>query len=300
MTAKLSSRRRRRLLRWIAFLIAAAIVVLYLALPIGFAVSVVLPYQQTVGAPPAGFEAVTLTTDDQVELAGWYKPPSNGAVIIVLHGAGGSREEMRSYTDLLTRHGYGVLALDLRGHGSSDGRTNRFGWQGTRDVGAAIKFLQSREDVKAIGGLGSSLGGEVLLGAASTYPEIKAIIADGATTRSLDELLMLESERPLYRNFTARVMYAAVQIFSGETPPVPLLDSMLAAPVTSYLLIAGGANQREVAFNQLFTRATSNRSELWIAPEAPHTGAFALYPAEYEQHVIEFFATTLLQEFTAQ
>ena len=225
----------------------------------------------------------------RVELAAWYKPPSNGAVIIVLHGAGGSREGMRSHIDLLTRHGYGVLALDLRGHGGSEGRTNRFGWQGTRDVGAAINFLRSRDEVKAIGGLGSSLGGEVLLGAASTYPEIKAIVADGATTRSLDELLALPSEQPLHRNFTARVMYAAVQILSGETPPTPLLDSMIAAPMTSYLLIAGGDNQREVAFNELFAAAVPDRAELWIAPDAPHTGAFGRYPAEYEQRVIAFF-----------
>lgn len=295
MTAK-PSNRRRRVLRWITFLIVVVIVVLYIALPIGFAVSVVLPYQETVGAPPAGFEAITLMTDDHVELASWYKPPSNGAVIIVIHGAGGSREEMRSHIDMLTRHDYGVLALDLRGHGGSDGRTNRFGWQGTRDVGAAIKFLQSRNEVKAIGGLGSSLGGEVLPGAASAYPDIKAIVADGATTRSLDELLALPSERPLYRNFTARVMYAAVQVLSGETPPVPLLDSMIAAPSTAYLLIAGGGNQREVAFNELFAAAVPDRSELWIAPNAPHTAAFQLYPDEYEQRVITFFNATLLDE----
>lgn len=281
--------RRRRILRWIAFLIAAVIVVLYIALPIGIGVSVVLPYQETVGAPPAGFEAVTLTTEDGVALAGWYQPPRNGAVIIVLHGAGGSREGMRSHIDLLTRHGYGVLALDLRGHGGSEGRTNRFGWQGTRDVGAAINFLRSRDEVKAIGGLGSSLGGEVLLGAASTYPEIKAIVADGATTRSLDELLALPSEQPLYRNFTARVMYAAVQILSGETSPTPLLASLIAAPTTSLLFVAGGANQREVAFNELFAATVPDRSQLWIAPEAPHTGAFGRYPAEYEQRVIAFF-----------
>lgn len=286
----------RRLLRWIALLIMGAITIVYFAMPIGFAVSVILPYQETVGAPPTGFEAITLTTDDQIELAGWYKPPSNGAVIIVIHGAGGSRERMRSHIDLLTRHGYGVLALDLRGHGGSAGRTNRFGWQGTRDVGAAIKFLQSRAEVKVIGGLGSSLGGEVLLGAASAYPEIRAIVADGATTRSLDELLALPSERPLYRNFTARVMYAAVQLLSGETPPVPLLDSLIAAPSTAYLFIAGGDNDREVAFNELFAAAVPDRSELWIAPQAPHTGALALYPDEYEQRVITFFNATLLDK----
>ncbi len=298
MTAQPSSR-RRRVFRWIAFLIVAVIVLLYIVMPIGVGVSVVLPYKEAVGAPPTGFAAVTLTTDDQVKLAGWYKAPSNGAVIIVIHGAGGSREEMRAHIDLLTRHGYGVLAIDLRGHGSSEGRTNRFGWQGTRDVGAALKFLQSREEVKAIGGLGSSLGGEVLLGAAAAYPAIKAIVADGATTRSLDELLTLPSERPLYRNFTARVMYAAVQILSGETPPTPLLDSMVAAPTTSYLLIAGGGNQREVAFNELFAATTSDRAQLWIALQASHTGAFALYPAEYEQRVIEFFDRALLAKLAS-
>jgi uncharacterized protein len=263
-------------------------------------VSVVLPYQETVGAPPAGFESVTLTTADQVELAGWYKPPLNGAAIILSHGAGGSREGMRPYAELLARHGYGVLALDLRGHGASAGRTNRFGWQGTRDVGAAVAFLQARDEVKAIGGLGSSLGGEVLLGVASAYPGIKAIAADGATTRSLDELLALPSERPLVRNFTARVMYAAVQILSGETPPAPLLDSMIAAPATSYLLIAGGGNQREVAFNELFAASTPNRSQLWIAPEAAHTGAFGLYPEEYEQRVSAFFDAALLGKIAAE
>ncbi len=288
--------RRRRALRWIAFLIAAVIVVLYLALPIGVGVSVVLPYQETVGAPPAGFESVTLTTADQVELAGWYQPPLNGAAVILIHGAGGSREGLRPYAELLARHGYGVLALDLRGHGASAGRTNRFGWQGTRDVGAAVAFLQTRDEVKAIGGLGSSLGGEVLLGAASAYPGIQAIAADGATTRSLDELLALPSERPLVRNFTARVMYAAVQILSGETPPVPLLDSMIAAPSTSYLLIAGGGNQREVAFNEFFAAATPDRARLWIAPEAAHTGALGLYPEEYERRVIAFFDGVVLNQ----
>ncbi len=288
--------KRRRVLRWALFLIAAVLVVVYLALPIGIGVSVVLPAKETVGAPPAGFESVTLTTDDQVGLAAWYKPPLNGAAIILIHGAGGSREGMRPYAEMLARHGYGVLALDLRGHGASAGRTNRFGWQGTHDVGAAVVFLRGRDEVKAIGGLGSSLGGEALLGAASQYPAIKAIAADGATARSLDELLALPSERPLYRNFFSRVAYAAVQILSGEAPPAPLLDSMIAAPSTSYLLITGGDNQMEVAFNELFAASTPGRSQLWIAPNAPHTGAFGMYPDEYEQRVMAFFDQALLND----
>jgi hypothetical protein len=40
-----------------------------------------------------------------VTLAGRYTPPANGAAIILIDEAGGSREQLRSYADLLVRHG---------------------------------------------------------------------------------------------------------------------------------------------------------------------------------------------------
>lgn len=287
---------RRRALRWLVVLALVAIVVLYIIVPAAFGIAVIFPYQESVGAPPAGFEEIDLTTDDGVRLTAWYAPPSNGAAIILIHGAGGSREGVRDHAALLVENGYGVLALDLRGHGESDGTTNRFGWQGTRDVGAAVAFLRQRDEVEAIGGLGLSLGGEVLLGAASEYPELRAIVADGATQRSVAELRALESERPLYRNFTARVMYATVQLITGQKPPKPLLDSMREAGSTVFLLIAAGSNDMEIKFNDMFAATVGERATLWVAPEAGHTGAFSRYPDEYEQRVIGFFDAALLEQ----
>jgi fermentation-respiration switch protein FrsA (DUF1100 family) len=69
---------------------------------------------------------------------------------------------------------------------------------------------------------------------------------------------------------------------------------MLEANSTSFLFIAGGAKKMEVDFNELFAETIGERSELWIAPEASHTGAFTRYPDEYEQRVIDFFDRTLL------
>jgi hypothetical protein len=120
------------------------------------------------------------------------------------------------------------------------------------------------------------------------------MIADGATRRSTEELLALPSERPLVRNFTARVMFAAVQLLSGESPPKPLLNAMLASQSTRFLLIAVGRNELETSFNQLFAGALGSRANVWIAPETGHTGAFSRYPQEYEQRVIEFFDAALL------
>jgi pimeloyl-ACP methyl ester carboxylesterase len=268
-------------------------VLVYIGLPAGMAVYTVLPGKADVGEAPEGFSELTLQTEDGVSLRAWYRAPSNGAAIILIHGAGNSRESLRGYAKLLAGHGYGVLALDLRGHGESEGKTNRVGWQGSRDVGAAVAFLEGQEDVQAIGGLGISLGGEALLGAASQYPAIRAIAADGASQRCTAELLALESERPLVRSFTARVMYAAVQLFSGEKPPKPLLGSMVESGSTQFLLISAGQNGLETAFNQTFAQTLGSRATLWVAPEADHTAAFYVYPEEYEQKVMAFFETGL-------
>lgn len=286
--------RRRRVLRWAVRLIVLVLVALYVVFPIVMGVIVVFPYQESVGAAPDGFEAVTLEAEDGVKLAAWYAPPSNGAAIVLVHGAGGSREGVRRHADLLTKHGYGVLALDLRGHGESEGTTNRFGWQATRDIAAAVSYLEGRDEVTAIGGLGLSLGGEALLGAASALPVMRAIVADGATQRSLDELRALPSERPLVRNYVARVTFATVQILTGDDPPEPpLLESMVQAAGTEFLLIAAERDQQEVDFNELFAETVGERAALWVVPDAGHTGGLGLVPDEYEQRVIGFFARTL-------
>ncbi len=66
---------------------------------------------------------------------------------------------------MLVRHGYGVLLVDARGYDGSDGDPNLFGWSGAKDIDAAVAWLQRRPDVKGgrIGGIGFSVGGEVLL-----------------------------------------------------------------------------------------------------------------------------------------
>ncbi len=285
---------RKRVLRGLAIVLLVCVALLYLALPAAFGLYASLPNRQVAGAAPEGFKEISLATEDGVDLKAWYHPPANGNAILLLHGAGGSRESLRPYAAFLVRNGYGVLALDLRGHGESGGKTNKLGWQGTRDVGAAVTFLQRRHEVRSIGALGLSMGGEVLLGAAADYPAIRAIAADGATRRCTAELLALESERPLLRNFTARVMYATVGLLTGEASPRPLLDSMLASPETHFLLIAAGNNRLETSFNQLFATALGSRALLWIAPHADHTGALSLYPDEYEQQVIDFLQTELI------
>ncbi|TAJ45379.1 alpha/beta hydrolase [Methanofollis fontis] len=281
-------------LRPLLILTAAVVLLVYIGIPALFGVYAVLPAGEEVGPPPPGFEEVGFTTEDGIPLAAWYAPPSGtGAAIILIHGAGGSRHDICSYALMLQRHGYGVLAPDLRGHGMSGGGTNRFGWESDRDVGAAVAFLEGQEGVRAIGGMGLSLGGEVLLGAASAHPAVEAIVADGATHRSSADLLALESERPLERSFTARLMYAVVALLSGDAAPLPLPESIAGSGSTGYLLIAAGEKPMEEAFARLYAGEAGGRASVWVVPGAGHTGAYSLRPDDYERRVIAFFDAAL-------
>lgn len=285
--------RRRTLIRGCLIIFVLLAVLVYLVMPIAFAFYATRPLSSSVGAPPDGYEAVSLITEDGVKLAAWYAPPENGAVLILVAGASGTRKSMRSYATMLREHGFGILSLDLRGHGESEGNSNQYGWEGTQDIGAAVNFLREQEEVLSIGGLGTSLGGEILLGAASSYPEIQAIVSDGASFRSVEEYTALSYQRPLYRNFTTRVLYFGVALFSGDEPPLPIHKSIVAAPNTHFLFIAGDDNNVEVDYNEYFADLTGG--DLWIAPRVGHVQAFGHYPEEYTQRVITFFEATLLR-----
>ena len=133
----------------------------------------------------AAFEEVSFTTDDGLELQGWYVPSRNRAAVIAFPGRKGPQRQTR----MLVRHGYGVLLFDRRGEGDSEGDPNAVGWNGDRDIKAAIAFLHERPDVDPdrIGGIGLSVGGELMLETAAETDALKAVVSDGAGIRSVRE-----------------------------------------------------------------------------------------------------------------
>ena len=81
----------------------------------------VRPADRTPADWGAAYEDVTLSSDGG-HLRGWYVPSRNGAAVVLLHDHGANRLALAPHAAMLTRAGYGVLLLDLRAHGRSDGR----------------------------------------------------------------------------------------------------------------------------------------------------------------------------------
>ncbi len=284
----------RRLFRWFLILLAVLLFADFVLLPLGIAIYAASPASAEVGPPPDGFSELTLTTSDNVPLAAWYTPTQNGAAVILIHGSGGSRDDVREHAAMLAANGYGVLAFDGRGAGESGGRSNRYGWNGTRDVGAAVDYLAAQPDVKAIGGWGISLGGEMLLGAAGEYPQLAAIVADGATERCAAEKFDLESARGPLVQFHVGLTYLLVGLFTGDTPPTPMLASIRASENVRLLLVAAGNVPDEISYAGLYASAAPDRAGRWVALDVGHTGAWHAYRTEYTARVLEFFNANLL------
>jgi esterase/lipase len=275
-------------------IVLAAVSLLYIVYPIVLGLYVLARHPSTVGQPPKGFDNVTLNTAEGIKLAAWYAPPENGAVIILIHGGAGSRNGIRPYAEMLVDNGFGVFAFDLQGHGESEGAGNAFAWKATQDIGEVVEYLQKQDEVKYIGGLGVSLGGEVLLSSASTYPEIKAVVSDGATHRSIDDYVAVPEYNSFIGSWVQRVMYTTVRVFRGGAKPVPILESIKDAQETSLLLIAAGGVDDEIKYNTVFHNAVSDRSQLWVVPRVGHISAYYNYQDEYEEKVISFFEENLL------
>ena len=241
----------------------------------------------------AAHENVTLTTADGLRLTGWYVPSTNGAAVIVFAG----RTHTRAPARMLASHGYGVLLFDRRGEGTSDGDGNVYGWGGEEDIFAAVRFLQQRPEVDParIGGIGYSVGGELMLQAAAQSGALAAVVSEGAGTRTFAEE---REELPGPRNWVDYPLYAvknaAVAVFSNTAPP-PKLTALVPriAPRPVFLIWAPNGGNAET-MNPEYHRLAGDTASIWEMPGASHIGGLDDEPEEYERRVIQFFDQALL------
>jgi uncharacterized protein len=291
--------RARRIVRRAVLAVAAALVLYWVVVPAGLAL--VATHRPRDVGPVADLgrahEEVVVRTADGLDLWGQYVPPENAAVVIVL-----PVEWTTDHARMLVAAGYGVLALDPRGYGRSEGDPNAYGWAASRDVDAAVAWLRGRPEVDGdrVGGLGLSIGGEVTVEAAAGGDGLAAVVCEGAGIRSVREALVREGPSAIELALQYPmdlVQTVATAVFSGDAPPPSLRD--LAATVTPaalFLLYGENGQAVEETVNVPYFEAAGEPKELWEVPGAAHTGGLEAQPGEYERRVVGFFDRHLLGE----
>ena len=275
--------------------LGAALVVSTFLFPISISYVVTHAARATVPAADLGapFEEVELTTDDGLRLKGWYVRSRNRAAVISFPGRASSQKRAK----LLARHGYGVLLFDRRGEGESEGDPNLFGWQGERDVHAAVRFLQGRPDVDPgrIGGIGLSVGGEMMIEAAAESAALEAIVSEGASARSVRDVIANPGTtwQDVLGNGVATL---ATAVFSNNLPPADLKSLVPKISGAVFFVYGEKGQSVEEPANRAFYAVAHEPREIWEVPGSGHIGGTEARPREYEQRIVGFFDRYLLRD----
>jgi pimeloyl-ACP methyl ester carboxylesterase len=167
------------------------------------------------------YHSAAFRTADGVRLSAWYIPARNGAAVVLPPGSGSTRTAVLAQAAALARHGYGALLIDERGHGLSGGHAMDFGWQGGRDIAAAVSFLERQPDVSPAGiaMLGESMGGEQALAVMGSDPRIRAVVAEGVSGMQVaDKGWLPQGIDGVLQRSMEWVQYTAAGLLTGAPP----------------------------------------------------------------------------------
>ncbi len=190
---------------------------------------------------------------------------------------------------------YGVLLLDLRAHGESDGQVLPFGGPEIEDVRAAVNYLQTRPNVdpRRIGVIGWSLGAQIGLLGAARIPDVKAVVADGPGATTREDWPPPQTPGEWFYVPFDLVFYQVQPMFTHVTQPLSVKSAVAQIAPRPLLLISSGSEYEEHRMRYFYDAASEPKS-LWVIPEATHIDGLNKQPDEYEEKVVRFFEEALL------
>jgi uncharacterized protein len=259
-----------------------------------------VPVTETPADYDLEYETLTLATRDGYRLAAWYMPARNRAAVIVQHGYPNNRGAELYAARALVRHGYGVIMVDLRGQGESEGDTVSFGLREVHDVDAAYRHLLTRPEVdpQRIGAVGNSLGGVVVLLYATQNAQIKAVVAQAAFASLDDEVatgVKAITGLPAFP-FAALVCWFAERAAKFDSKQIAPIDAIAKISPRPVFLMQGGADTLiPIDSGQRLYEAAGEPRQLWFEPQVGHGGFGHARAEEYEARVVAFFDRYLLE-----
>jgi len=272
-------------------------------------------------------EDFNVRVSDGVMLRGWKvsAPRPNGSWVLLFHGVADNRVGVIGQSEFLLRAGYGVVMMDARAHGSSEGPVATYGWLERNDTRAIIdalfsdpsvyrakpvtlapsssvnsstSFTSSTSSTSAfhLFALGESMGAGIALQSAAADPRIEAVVAEAsfASLReaSYDYAGLRWSPllgKTFFAPFSWTLLYRGESLagfHAAEVSP----ENSVAARVFPVLLIC---DEKDVALpcrhTQSIYAAARGPKQLWVVPGAFHTAALGFQPAEFRRRVLAFF-----------
>lgn len=245
-------------------------------------------------APPAGFGApVEIHAADGILLrASWFPPKDAAApVVILLHGVADSRRGFSGIIAMLQRNGFGALAPDSRGHGTSGGDQFTFGLKEVGDLNRWCDWVEKSSPGSRLYGLGESMGSAILLQASGPGARFRAVVAESpfasfwmVANHRVGQLVGVASTPFVAGAF----IYARLKYGLSFSEASPL--KQVSKPGIPILLIHGSRDENiPIEHTRVLAAANPARVQVWEVPDGDHVDASARAPVEFEKRVVAFF-----------
>jgi fermentation-respiration switch protein FrsA (DUF1100 family) len=242
----------------------------------------------------ADFQSMQFSTADGLTLTGWYISPRNGAVVILVHSYYGDRRQTLPVAEMLYKHGYGLLMYDQRASGESEGDVRSLGWRDIPDLKEAVAWLATHPEAKQIGAYGCSMGGAISLAGSVDVPAIYAVAADAPSPLELPEALPAFSLQDPFSMPVTALYYPLVMIRARAMPPTGTIEAIQNYGSRPIFFISTGESGEFARVSNYFDAAAGPKTH-WNVLDSSHCATPLTHPKEYEQHLVEFFDSTLLQ-----
>jgi len=234
---------------------------------------------------------------DGVLLRGWKVRPAHptGSWVLVYHGVADNRMGVLEHARILLLAGYGVVMMDSRAHGASEGPIATYGWLERKDTSAVLDALLASEKPAHIFALGESMGAGIALQSAGADPRIEAVVAEAPFANLLEAAYDYAGLREY--PWLGRTLFAPgawMLIYRGERlagfpgAEISPEKAVAARAFPVFLICDGNDHALPCRHSEMIFNAARGPKEFWRVPGAIHTGALGEQPREFRRRVLEF------------
>ncbi|MGA1488987.1 MAG: alpha/beta hydrolase [Planctomycetota bacterium] len=225
------------------------------------------------GGVGARVRAVTLRTEDGLDLTAWFHPGSPRALVILFPGNGGNRGGRYEFVQMIRNQGCSVLQVEYRGYGGNPGKPSEAGLY--LDAEAALAWARAKLAAErpelptepALILMGESLGTGVAVEMATRHPVDGLVLHSGYPSIPAVARAQLGG---LPIGWLGRDRFESARKIGGLTCPKLFLhgkeDAVIPLRLGDALYIAAAAPKERVTIER------AGHNDLWIADVGRYFG----------------------------
>jgi len=236
-----------------------------------------------------GIRVVNLALAGDPPLTAFFRPPANGRLVILVHGVQANRSQLLPEARMLARHGFGILSLDLPGHGESGG-TIQWDEPERHALTRAIVWATQVPGVQPpqVGVLGFSMGSWIALQVASEDKRVYALALTGAPADVKDEVT---KDGGRWGALSSGVALLTAR-WHGMRYWEKRSEDLIPRISPRRVLLIAGTEDRTVppSMTERLYRFAREPKSLWLVPGADHGQYAEVAPVEYERRLVQLFS----------